>query len=413
MIVKGLLETAVERHRAGQLTEALELYRRVLADDPGNIDALHLAGVALNRLGDHEEAVTLIEQAVKAGPPQAHMLFNLANAYRFAGRTDEAVLSYREALARDPGNEAAHAALWETLHADRRIRTVVIASSDAGFFDLTRDLMLSLQDCRAANTPFDIGFLDAGCSPEQVAWFRRQNIQVVPVTAGPAHRVPEKPLHTMAQTCRPYLREYFPGYDVYIWFDADIWIQNPHTIATFVSLAIRTTQGIVAIREIDPGYVTLNRSTAAQTYYSLYHSRCAAFCPPEIMERLLFVPMFNSGVFAMHKDSQGWAVWAKHLDMALSGGYTHMIDQYAFNTAIAELGKVTTLPSAYNWICSQCTPVRNSMGKVCKPYFPFEELSVVHLTATSQTYGGVKFIDLYRERRLVYERASSAEPVMA
>lgn len=413
MIIMSSLEIAVTHHRAGRLAEALQVYRSVLADDPDNVDALHLAGVALNRLGHPQEAVEMIERAASLGRPKANMLFNLANAYRFAGRTEEAVTSYKAALADDPEMESAHGALWETLHAAGRVKTIVIAASDGGFFDLTRDLMLSIEDCRSGDTAFDIGFLDAGCDREQLAWLERRGVQVVPITDGPAFRAPDKPVYTMAHTCRPHLREYFPGYDVYFWLDADTWIQDQQAVSTFVSQAIRSPRGVVAVREIDTGYVTLNRSSAAQAYYGAYHARCASFCPPELMQKLVFVPMFNAGVFAMHKDSHGWDAWSRHLDMALVDGFTHMIDQYALNTALAELGKVANLPPTYNWISSQCTPFRNDRGKVCKPYHPYEELNIIHLTASSQTFDGVKFMDLYRERRLVYEAARTLEPVIA
>src|SRR5437867_1447783 len=62
------IDTAVQHHHAGRLTEAEALYRRILADDPHHLDALHLLGVVHIQKGRLEEAVEFISQSLAGNP---------------------------------------------------------------------------------------------------------------------------------------------------------------------------------------------------------------------------------------------------------------------------------------------------------------------------------------------------------
>jgi len=97
------LHVAVDHHRADRLAEAAEIYRRILAVDGRNGQALHLLGLVERRLGNIEKAIELIGQAVAVLHDFADAHANLGNAYRSAGRIDEAAAAYRHALAVNPG----------------------------------------------------------------------------------------------------------------------------------------------------------------------------------------------------------------------------------------------------------------------------------------------------------------------
>jgi tetratricopeptide (TPR) repeat protein len=89
------LEAAASLHRAGELEGAEASYRRILARDPGNADALHLLGVLAAQTGHAGDAVELIRQAIQAQPTNAEFHANLALALRKAGRLGEAIDVYR------------------------------------------------------------------------------------------------------------------------------------------------------------------------------------------------------------------------------------------------------------------------------------------------------------------------------
>ena len=96
------LRDGVALHQAGRLDAAAALYGRVLAAQPGNVDALNLSGVIALQQGDAAHAVKLIGAAVARNPFFADALANLGNAYRELSRPAEAVAAYDRALRLQP-----------------------------------------------------------------------------------------------------------------------------------------------------------------------------------------------------------------------------------------------------------------------------------------------------------------------
>ena len=108
MTTQPELQTALEHHQAGRLTEAERVYRQVLQAEPRNVDALHLLGLVAHQLGMNAEAVELIESAHRFGRPRAASLNSLGKAYLGLGRPQEAKRCFRKALALQPDYAEAH-----------------------------------------------------------------------------------------------------------------------------------------------------------------------------------------------------------------------------------------------------------------------------------------------------------------
>ncbi len=105
------LQEAVKLHKAGHPHEALQLYRKILADRPDQVDALNLGGVANLELNHVGEAVKLLQAAVRLQPSYAEAHNNLGTALKALGRLDDAVASYHKALAIKPDYAVAHSNL--------------------------------------------------------------------------------------------------------------------------------------------------------------------------------------------------------------------------------------------------------------------------------------------------------------
>jgi predicted O-linked N-acetylglucosamine transferase (SPINDLY family) len=97
-----VLEDAVSLHEQGRLAEAAALYRKMLADNPGNADALHLLGVVELQSNNPSAAAELIGRAIGINPRSAIYFSNLGLAFRALGRFDEALACYARALAIRP-----------------------------------------------------------------------------------------------------------------------------------------------------------------------------------------------------------------------------------------------------------------------------------------------------------------------
>jgi Flp pilus assembly protein TadD len=102
------LELALAHHGAGRLAEAGQLYRQILALDPGHAGALHLLGVIALQSGRPEEAVWFVRQAVARDPGQSVFYSNLGEAHRALGQLDEAKECYLTALGLAPDFAEAH-----------------------------------------------------------------------------------------------------------------------------------------------------------------------------------------------------------------------------------------------------------------------------------------------------------------
>lgn len=110
----SLFQQAFEHHRHGRLHEAGRLYLQVLQATPQHADALHLLGVIALQTGDVAAAAQQIGAAV-ALAPTAHRCSDLGNAQLALGRRDEAIASYRQALALQEDLAEAHCNLSNAL----------------------------------------------------------------------------------------------------------------------------------------------------------------------------------------------------------------------------------------------------------------------------------------------------------
>ena len=92
------LQKAVQAHQTGNIAEAEEYYRAILATTPDQADALALLGVLLSGKGEHAEAISSIEKALKVDPKAALFKIHLGNALSAADRNAEAVVAMRQAI---------------------------------------------------------------------------------------------------------------------------------------------------------------------------------------------------------------------------------------------------------------------------------------------------------------------------
>jgi tetratricopeptide (TPR) repeat protein len=116
------LRLALEHHRQGRLAEAAQIYQRVLSEQPGHADALHLLGVVALQQGDPRRAVGLITQAVAGNPGSAVYHANLAEACRVLGRLDQAVACCCTALRLRPEYAEAANTLGLALQAQNQVQ---------------------------------------------------------------------------------------------------------------------------------------------------------------------------------------------------------------------------------------------------------------------------------------------------
>lgn len=113
-------ESALRLHRAGQLAQAAEAYKKLLKLRPAHVSALSNLGIILRQQGEFDAAKSTFERALRHAPNDGMTWSNLANLYLSMGKKEEAVETARRAISAMPGLAAAHDNLGYALFLARR-----------------------------------------------------------------------------------------------------------------------------------------------------------------------------------------------------------------------------------------------------------------------------------------------------
>jgi protein O-GlcNAc transferase len=130
--IQQMFTHGLQRHRAGDLTEAERQYRAILAQNPNHADALHLLGVIASQHGSQGPALELIGKAIALNPAAAGEYYcNYGLALAAMGRIDQAIVAYRQSLAMRPELAATHSNLGQALVAKGRWDDAIAAFTEA------------------------------------------------------------------------------------------------------------------------------------------------------------------------------------------------------------------------------------------------------------------------------------------
>lgn len=100
------LSAAITLHGAGDLQGAADIYANLLADRSDNHDAAYGLGTVRMQLGHTEDALPLLEQALRACPDAPEYAFNYAWALAQLGHNSEAAKGFKHAAALATGDDA-------------------------------------------------------------------------------------------------------------------------------------------------------------------------------------------------------------------------------------------------------------------------------------------------------------------
>ena len=179
-----------------------------------------------------------------------------------------------------------------------------------------------------------------------------------------------------------FLSDYFPGYDVYIWLDADAWVCDWRAVDLFVRGAERT--GYAATMDDVPTNTTiggkvswlLGRFPVIKTYG--YKHAMRSRLPMRLVKQLTMIRSFNGGAFALHRDAPHWKVVQDHLAELTRRGRIFGTNQLTFVMAVKLDGlPVEILPSWCNYLGTPKVCARS--GRFVEPYLPHQPIGVLHL----------------------------------
>jgi arylsulfatase A-like enzyme/Flp pilus assembly protein TadD len=197
--LEQLMTRAAEALRQGRSDEAMGMYQRVIARRPDTEDAYRKLALVHWRAGRAEEAIATLETALRSGVTQSEVRIKLAqylaesgqpdkaiallehdagedpdalialgNAYQLAGRSSEAVRTFRRLLDLDPANELAH----------ENIGVVQLQAKDFAAAEISLRRALTLDpDLAGAHTALGVVLASTGRPAEAIdAWKRAVDI---------------------------------------------------------------------------------------------------------------------------------------------------------------------------------------------------------------------------------------------
>lgn len=265
--------------------------------------------------------------------------------------------------------------------AGRKDVTIVTAADEA-YSDLVQGLVCSIRDAEARQSlgePLPIQVIDLGLSDAAVAELapycqvlRRPHIPL------PAERTDHPRAFLCSRAVKPLVRDFFPGYEIYLWLDADAWVQNGWAVDWLCKGA--RDAGLAVVPETDRSYLGLY--VKSSRYFQWAYAGLASAFGTAVAQDLLYRPVFNCGAWAARADSPIWDRWRRRLESAFQAPPNCVRDQPAFNVSIYLDGTpFYPLPSVCNWLCCHAPPrVRRDTLVLTEPRLPFQELGVVHLT---------------------------------
>lgn len=262
-------------------------------------------------------------------------------------------------------------------------RVIVVTASDSRFMPFLRGMLESaapfLQRPGVSLACFDIGLNEEDRASLQargaILAKPRAHLGVDADGVNPA---------LLSFLARPFLPSYFPGHDIYVWIDSDVWLQDPSVLQTYLDGAGETGMAITHERTRSYRFQAWLLGWTAKHMVLGYGPADAAF---QLTQRHV-----NAGFFAIAAAAPHWQAWADCYKAAIArSGALVPHDQFALNHAIhgGLLGRsslpVTLLPPVCNWIADRGVPMWSDTSEAfCDPRPPHALIRAMHLAGPAK-----------------------------
>jgi hypothetical protein len=265
-------------------------------------------------------------------------------------------------------------------------KTIIISAADDEYWPYLSGMLNSIDKRRRIGN-IDVGVLDLGLSTENQNRLKSYGATiVVPGWDYDVSKFEEAPPSGFrAMTSRPHLPKHFPGYDHYVWIDADCWVQDWRAVNILIAESHKW--GCAVVPELDRSYTPFLQN--GTTFFEWAYSCFAKCCEESEAQRLAHYPLLNCGIFAASRKSPVWDAWALETGRLLDRLRRSFFfaEQTALNVCIRQQGiAAALLPARYNWMCNRATPLLSTDGKTfLDPGPPHEELAIIHMAAGTKS----------------------------
>jgi len=264
-------------------------------------------------------------------------------------------------------------------------KNVIISLADSKYYELLDELVNSIKQFKESeNTAICI--LDAGLTDEQK---EKLSLKVDEIKSAdwdievPDFKVKGREW-LKSQVSRAFLPKYFPGYEKYLWIDADAWVNSWDAIELYFKgcennkLSIATSADRAYGRVLRAEWVFGSFAKIKSQNYK--HAKSSGFSE-NIARTVALKPHLNIGVFALEANAKHWEVWQKNLRIALKSGKIWGSEQIAMNITIYSNNlPVEILPAYCNWTHIGWGGIKYDQERntYVEPYLPNHEIGIMH-----------------------------------
>ena len=262
-------------------------------------------------------------------------------------------------------------------------KNVIISLAAANYFELVNELVDSIKNHKQSEN-VAICIMDAGLKSEQIEILDKK-VDIIKKAEWDIEVSSSKVKDRewlKSQVSRAFLPRYFPGYDKYLWIDADAWVNSWYAIELYFKgcddkkLAIATSADRAYGRVLRADWFF--RSFARIKSQNYKHAKSSGFSE-KIAREVALKPHLNIGVFALESKAPHWEVWQKNLKKALSSGKIWGSEQIAMNITIySDKLDVEILPAYCNWTLIEDLKLDEKRNTLVEPYLPNHEIGIVH-----------------------------------
>jgi lipopolysaccharide biosynthesis glycosyltransferase len=260
----------------------------------------------------------------------------------------------------------------------------IVSLADSKYFELLNELVDSILRFKESKE-VKICILDAGLEVDQIKILENKVYKIV--KAKWDIQVPEYKVRgrewLKSQVSRAFLPDYFPGFEKYLWIDADAWVNDWSCLEMYFKGSDNNTLSISSSadrsygRVLKVGWIFSNIAFIKSQNYK--HAKSSGFSN-KIAREVALKPHLNIGVFCLEKNSLHWEVWQKNLKEALKKGRIFGSEQIAMNVTIyCDNMKVEILPAYCNWFLIDNLKYDQNNSSFVEPYVPNHKIGIIHL----------------------------------
>ncbi len=267
-------------------------------------------------------------------------------------------------------------------------RICFVSGGDKNYYPLLLEWIASIHRFPESEG-MDIAILNAGMTKDQVDHLRQAG-HIVKDAQWPCP-LPKWKIRgrefLKACVARPFIPDYFPGYDIYFWMDSDTWVQDWAAIELFLQGA--ETRKICVTAQVDRGYPRATRVKWLGHWpwkvRSFYFSNARKAFRFDVAKELHTRHVLLAGAFALHKDATHWTRWQTLVKQTLKRGRIFTAEQLSLGVLCHLEGyEKEILPAYAHWLC-EFKPLWNTAERAfVEPYLPHQRIGILHLSGVDE-----------------------------